>query len=202
MDATHRDVVVIGGSAGAIEALRELVGQFPGDLDAALFVVIHIAPHARSHLPAILDRLGPLPAAHAADREPIRTGRIYVAPPDRHLLLDGDRIRITRGPRENGHRPALDTLFRSAARSAGPRVIAVVLSGTLDDGTVGVAAVKRAGGTAIVQADPAFDEMPASAMRTAAVDHTVPLADMADLICTLVAEPVGASRPHLDANAR
>jgi two-component system chemotaxis response regulator CheB len=186
----HRDIVVVGGSAGAVEALTELVRGLPADLDAAVFAVVHVAPHARSALPAILNRVGALPAAAAADHEPIRPGRIYVATPDRHLLIDGDRIRVTRGPRENGHRPAVDVLFRSAARSVGPRAVGVVLSGTLDDGTVGLAAIKRAGGVGVVQGDAAFAEMPANALRGAEVDHVVALAEMAGLIVRLVGEPV------------
>jgi two-component system chemotaxis response regulator CheB len=187
---SHRDIVVIGGSAGAVEGLGKLVGDLPADLAAAVFVAIHMAPHSRSALPAILNRVGSLPAAAASDHEPIRPGRIYVATPDRHLLIDGERIRVTRGPRENGHRPAIDALFRSAAVSAGPRVIAVVLSGNLDDGTVGLAMVKRMGGVGLVQSDATYGEMPANAMRGAAVDHAVPLAEIADLVCRLVEESV------------
>jgi two-component system chemotaxis response regulator CheB len=192
----HRDIVVIGGSAGAVEAVGKLAGDLPTDLDAAVFVAVHVAPHARSQLPAILNRLGSLPAAQAADHEPIRSGRIYVATPDRHLLLDDGRIRVTRGPRENGHRPAIDALFRSAAMTAGPRVIGVVLSGNLDDGTVGLALVKEAGGVGIVQTDATFEEMPANAMRGAPVDHAVALSEIPELICRLVSEPVDTSDFH------
>src|SRR5688572_7890037 len=145
-----RDIVAIGASAGGIEALREVTRRLPADLQAAVFVVLHLPRDVRSSLPEILSRSGPLPAAHARDGEPVEKGRIYVAPPDRHLLLDDGRVRLTAGPSHNQLRPAVDPLFGSAARAHGSRVVGVVLSGALDDGTAGLASIKRRGGIAIV----------------------------------------------------
>lgn len=175
------DIIVVGASAGGVEALGELVSQLPADLPAAVFIVLHIPAYGASVLPGILSRRGPLPAAHPADGEPIRHGRIYVAPPDHHLLVEKDgTVRLTRGPHENGHRPAVDTLFRSAARAYGPRVIGVVLTGTLDDGTAGLQAVKRRGGLAVVQdpEDALFASMPRAAIEGVRVDHVAPLAEI------------------------
>src|SRR3954452_16430579 len=146
---TH-DIVVVGASAGGVEALSTLVAELPRSLRAAVFVVLHVS-RGRSVLPEILTRAGRLPAVHPADWERIEYGRIYVAPPDHHMTLEQDTIRIVHGPSENGYRPAVDPLFRSAARAYGPRVVGVVLTGALDDGTAGLAAVKEAGGTAVVQ---------------------------------------------------
>ena len=171
-----KDIVVIGASAGGIEALRELVSELPADLPAALFVVVHIQPYAVSRLPEILSRAGALPATHASNGEPIQPGHIYVAPPDRHLLVRQGRIALSRGPRENHSRPAIDPLFRSAARAYGSRVIGVVLSGALYDGSMGLLVVKTRGGMAIVQ-DPreaAVDSMPRSALRLVEADAVLP----------------------------
>jgi len=129
------DIVVIGTSAGGVETLPRVLNRLPRNLPAALFIAMHIAPSARGYLPTILNRTGKLPADHGQDGEPIQRGRIYVAPPDHHLLVEQTRMRVVRGPRENRHRPAVDPLFRSAAHAHGPRVIGVVLTGWLDDGT-------------------------------------------------------------------
>jgi two-component system chemotaxis response regulator CheB len=187
------DVVVVGFSAGGIEALVRLVRDLPDNLAAALLVVHHFPPTGVSLLPEILSRAGPLPAKHAVDGESIHCGRIYVAPPDRHLLPNNGNIRLTRGPRENGHRPAIDPLFRTAAKSYGPRVIGVLLSGTLDDGAVGLMLVKQMGGIAIVQdpTDALYPGMPSSALEQVEVDHVVPVRDMAALLERLVREPAG-----------
>ena len=188
----QHDTVVIGASAGGIEALTTLVRGLPPDLPAALFVVVHIPPYAVSRLPEILSRAGTLPATHAVDGEPIRRGHIYVAPPDRHLLVRQGRVALSRGPRENHSRPAIDPLFRSAARAYGSRVIGVVLSGALYDGSMGLLAVKTRSGMAIVQ-DPreaAVDSMPRSALRLVAADHVLPSPKIAATLAELVMAPV------------
>lgn len=186
-DARARDIVTLGASAGGIEALTTLVSNLPIELPAALFVVVHIPSEAPSVLASILDRAGPLPASCAQDRAPIELGHIYVAPPDRHLLLTPVAMRLTRGPSENRHRPAIDPLFRSAALSFGRRVVGVVLSGALNDGTAGLLAIKRAGGVAMVQ-DPttaAFPGMPSSALAYVPVDWCLPAPALAKQIVAL-----------------
>jgi two-component system, chemotaxis family, protein-glutamate methylesterase/glutaminase len=192
--ATGHDIVVIGASAGGVQALREVMDGLPPNLPAAVFVVLHVAPHGHSALPAILSRLACLPASHPVDGEEIQPGRIYVAPPDRHLEIEGSHIQLSRRASENGHRPAVDVLFRTAARSFGPRVVGVVLTGNLDDGTAGLAMIKRFGGKAVVQ-DPKeadYPSMPGSAIANVAVDHVLPLGDIAAMIRRLVYEPPAA----------
>lgn len=185
------DIIVIGFSAGGIEPLLQLVADLPSDLPAAVFVVHHFPAHSISALPSILTRTADLPVHTARDREPIVPGHIYVGRPDRHLLLMPGLIRLTRGPREHGNRPALDPLFRSAARSYGSRVIGVILSGTLDDGTVGLHAIKSVGGLAVVQApeQAAYPGMPQSALEHIEVDHVVPANEMGTLLNRLTREP-------------
>ncbi len=187
-----RDIVVVGASVGGVEALRELVGRLPADFPGSIFVVMHTAPDSPGVLAQILDRSGPLPAANASNRERIRPGRVYVAPPDMHMLLEPGRVRLTHGPKENRFRPAIDPLFRSAAQAYGPRAVGVILTGGLDDGTSGLCAVKRLGGVAVVQ-DPeeAFmPSMPLSALRQVEVDHTLPLAGMPPLLVRLASTSV------------
>ena len=178
------DIIVIGASAGGVETSRELVAGLPADLPAAVFLVIHLPQEAKSTLPEILSRSGPLPASHAADGEPIRKGHVYVAPPDHHLFLEKSVMRARRGPLHNGRRPAIDPLFRSAALHFGPRVIGVVLSGTLDDGTTGLQTIKRRGGLAVVQEPRTalFSGMPESALAAADVDHVLPAAEIGPLL--------------------
>ncbi len=186
------DIIVIGASAGGVEALTQLVKRLPPDLSAAIFIVLHVPAHATSVLPNILNRCKTLKALHPKDGAPIEHGRIYVAPPDYHLLIKRGYIKLTRGPRENGHRPAIDTLFRTAARNYGRRVVGVILSGTLDDGTAGLMAVKIRGGVAVVQ-DPdeaMFVGMPRSAIDKVDVNHILPLSDIAPLLVSLAQEPV------------
>jgi two-component system chemotaxis response regulator CheB len=190
--APHRDIIVLGASAGGVQALCEVIGDLPPNLPAAVFVTLHVAPHGRSAMPAILSRAGCLPASHPEDGEPILPGRIYVAPPDRHLAMEESQVCLSRNATENGHRPAIDVLFRSAARQYGRRVIAVVLTGNLDDGTSGLGLVKRLGGVAVVQ-DPEeadYPSMPQSAIAHVPVDHVVPLADIGPLLIDLVNEPL------------
>lgn len=185
------DIIVIGASAGGVETLAQVAQDLPADLAAAVFIVLHVPAHGVSALPSILSRRGPLPAVHPADGEPIQSGRIYIAPPDHHLLVKHGHVRVTRGPAENGHRPAVDPLFRSAARYYGPRVIGVVLSGTLDDGTAGLQAVKQRGGLAVVQ-DPdeaLFSGMPRSAVENVSVDQILPLAEIGPALARLAHTP-------------
>jgi two-component system chemotaxis response regulator CheB len=190
-------VVVIGTSAGGIEALREIAAALPADLPASLLVVIHVPARSPGFLPQILNRAGRLPAGHAENGQEIRHGRIYVAPAGFHMLLDDGRIRLAAGARENLHRPAIDALFRSAAVARGRRVIGVVLTGALDDGTAGLRAIKRCGGVAIVQ-DPAealYPSMPLSAMRNVRVDHCAALAEIPALLDRLTRETI-PDGPH------
>jgi two-component system chemotaxis response regulator CheB len=182
-------IVVVGASAGGVEALVELAASLPGDLSAAVFVVLHLPATGTSALPEILRRHGPLPAAHVRDSEPIQPGRIYVAPPDHHVLVRTGHVHLSRGPRENGHRPAIDPLFRSAAREYAARVIGVVLSGALDDGTAGLLAIKSRGGIAVVQnpEDALYPGMPGNALEHAQVDHVLAAASMGKLLTRLLA---------------
>lgn len=188
----RRDIVVVGASSGGIEALVNLVGGLPPDLPAAVLVVVHLTPASPSALPKILDCSGPLKAVRCEDGERIKPGRIYVARPDLHLLVEKERVRVVHGPKENRHRPAVDTLFRSAAVVYGPRVVGIILSGALNDGTVGLAAIKRRGGIAVVQDpdDTLFSGMPRSALEHVKVDHCLPLPNIAPLLARIVHEEV------------
>ncbi len=203
----HRDVIAVGASAGGVEALRALVGGLPAGYPGAVLVVLHVPRDAASALPTILDRSGPLPTRTGVDGEPLRYGHVYVAPNDHHLLVLDGRIRLARGPAENGHRPAIDPLFRSVARAYGPRAVGVILSGTRDDGAVGLASIAARGGTTIVQepSDAMFSWMPRAALdRVGAADHVVPAAKLGGLIAEITAmdmpPPVGRDAdPMLDA---
>lgn len=189
--AAGRDIIVVGASAGGVQALCNLMEGLPPGLPASVFVVLHIAPHGHSALPAILSRTGCLPASHPIDGERIEPGRVYVAPPDRHLAIDDGRIHLSRNASENGHRPAVDVLFRTAARAFGPRVVGVVLTGNLDDGTAGLAIIKRCGGVAVVQ-DPReadYPSMPECAIANVEVDHVLPVAEIPALLERLLREP-------------
>lgn len=199
---TH-DIIVVGASAGGVEALSRLAGELPRDLRAAVLVVLHVS-RGRSVLPEILTRSGRLRAFHPDDGETLEYGRIYVAPPDRHLVVEPGRVRVVASAAENGVRPAVDPLFRSAARAYGSRVVAVLLTGSLDDGTAGIAAVKAAGGVTIVQ-DPEealAPGMPRSAIASGFVEHVLPLRDIPVLLAALVDEQapnrrIDADHPHL-----
>jgi two-component system chemotaxis response regulator CheB len=187
----NRDVVVIGASMGGVEALRRLLAGLPADLPAALFVVLHSADHQPGLLARVLGSASVLPVATAQEGERFARGQVYVAPPDRHLIVGHDHLHVRRGPREHCSRPAIDPLFRSAAASCMTRVTGVLLTGLLDDGTSGLRAIKRCGGVALVQDpdDAAYDEMPRSAIRHVAVDHILPLGAIPAALDRLVREP-------------
>jgi two-component system, chemotaxis family, protein-glutamate methylesterase/glutaminase len=188
------DIIVIGASAGGVEALVKVVRGLPADLPAAVFVVLHIPAQSPSLLPAILSRAGRLPAVHPTDDTKIEHGCIYIARPDHHMLIEQDHICVVRGPKENRHRPAVDPTLRSAALTYGPRVIGVILTGALDDGTAGLLAVKRRGGIAVVQdpKDALYPSMPQNAIEYVDVDHIVPLSQIASLLKRLVDEKIAA----------
>jgi two-component system, chemotaxis family, protein-glutamate methylesterase/glutaminase len=178
------DTIVIGASAGGVQALTKLVADLPANLPAAVFIVLHVPANSPSLLPGILARDAKLQVDHATDDEPIQRGRVYVAPPDQHLLIEAGHVKLVHGPKENLHRPSIDALFRSAARWAGPRVIGVVLTGARDDGTAGMRAIKLRGGITIVQ-DPTeapFPSMPMSVMQEIRVDYSLPLGEIAPLL--------------------
>ena len=191
--APNRDIVVVGGSAGATAPLKAMLGGLPRDLGASVFITLHIPARSLGILTTVTSSAGPLPVLPAEDGMPIRPGHIYLAVPDRHLILTDGHMRLGRGPRENLARPAIDPLFRSAAAAYGPRVIGVVLSGLLSDGASGLEAIKRCGGLAVVQdpEDAIADEMPRSALRATRVDLTVPAARLGDVLSDLVREPAG-----------
>ena len=187
----EHDIIVIGASAGGLKALSAVLSELPADLGAAVFVVQHLAADKKSYLPKLLGDVCSLPVSSPADEETFAPGRVYVAAPDHHLLLSGDRIRVLRGPQENRFRPSIDALFRSAARAHGSRVIGIVLTGSLDDGTVGLQAIKKRGGITVVQ-DPdeaEYPSMPRTALRYVTVDHVAPIADAGALLTRLVTEP-------------
>jgi len=190
-------LIVIGSSYGGIAAVTSLVRQLPAHLPAAVLVVQHTSPQAHSVLPAILSRVTSLPVAHPTQFEPIRCGRIYVAPPDRHMLITPERrFFLARGPEENGARPAIDATLRSAALTHGAAVIAVILTGELTDGTAGALAVKDHGGIVVVQdpEDAAARSMPLSVACHVDIDHCCPLAAMGQLLATLAQAPSGPAR--------
>ena len=190
MPSRNRDIIVVGASAGGIEALKVLVGELPRDLPAAIFVVQHIPPWRKSELPEILSHAGTLPAKHPHPAEEIEKGQIYVAPPDQHLIVDEGRIGLWHGPRENRFRPAINSLFRSAAVTYRERVAGVILSGALDDGAAGLWWVKRFGGVAAVQ-DPheaMFPEMPQNALEYAAVDYVLPVLQLGAILMGIATE--------------
>jgi two-component system chemotaxis response regulator CheB len=193
------DIVVIGASSGGVEALLQIVAGLPSDLPASVFIVLHLDPGFVSKLPELLSQRGPLRATHAVHGEAIAPGRIYVAPPDNHLMLRPGYMHVVRGPKENGHRPSVDALFRTAAMVYGSRVVGVVLTGYLDCGTAGMMSVKARGGLAVVQdpRDASVSDMPQSVVTHVAVDHVASLRDIPGLIARLVAEPARAEAAHV-----
>jgi len=178
----------MGASAGGVQALQKVVSEFPADMEAGVFVVLHTLATVESLLPQVLARVSAFPAVTAEDRGLIETGKIYVTPPDRHMVFHDSAMSVVRGPKENRHRPSIDVLFRSAAMTYGPRVIGVLLSGADDDGTAGMMAIKRRGGITIVQdpAESAYPEMPGTALRTVGPDFKLPVAEIGPRIRDLV----------------
>ncbi len=186
-----KNVIVIGASAGGHEVLKHIFSGLSNGIDAAIFIVCHIASDVFGILPQVLSKLSTMPIANAVDNEPIVFNRVYVAPPDRHMIIERGCVRLIHGPKENRFRPAIDPLFRSAAYSYGPRVIGIILSGALNDGTAGLLAIKQFGGTSIVQ-DPQESEtpgMPESALRSVKVDYKVTVLEMIEVLKRLVLEP-------------
>ncbi|RZF29024.1 chemotaxis protein CheB [Paraburkholderia sp. UYCP14C] len=188
---THPDFIVIGTSSGGVDALRSLASQLPADMPASIAIVLHIGAHG-SMLPMLLNQAGPLRATHAKDGEHYAPGRIYVAPPDRHLVVDDGQLRLLHSPKENFARPAIDPLFRSAAAQMGPRAIGVILTGLLDDGAAGLEAIQTCGGTTVVQdPDDAFaSEMPRHASPFA--DHVLPLDRLGQCLVNLTGDTPSA----------
>jgi two-component system chemotaxis response regulator CheB len=188
-----REIIAIGGSAGSIQVIRQICRALPPDLPASVLVAVHVGAESQNLLAGILDGGGALPAGTAVDGEPLQETRVYVAPTDHHLVIEGRFIRLGRGPRENMARPAIDPLFRSVGISAGPRAIGVLLSGMLNDGASGLADLKRCGGVTVVQSpfDAIESEMPRTALLASDIDYRAPASDMAVLLSHLVHEEPG-----------
>lgn len=197
------DIIVIGSSAGGLPALIEIIAGLPSTFPAAVLIVQHIPPYADSNLHLILGRMGTLPVLKAVDGEIIKPGHVYVATADHHMLIEDEKLIVKKGPKENRFRPSIDALFRSAAYTYGPRVIGVVLSGALDDGTSGLWSIKRLGGMAITQLpeDALFPQMPVNAMQYVEMDYSSPASEMAALLSSLTTEPVKA-RPKITKKER
>jgi two-component system chemotaxis response regulator CheB len=198
VDPARRDRIVIGGSAGSLDTLRAIARHLPSQFPGSIFVVAHIG-QSRSTLPDLLRKAGNLSASHPQGEEPIRKGHIYVAPPDRHLLIEDGKVCLSRGPREHFTRPAIDPLFRSAASASGPRTIGVVLSGGGSDGSAGLGSIRRSGGMTVVEdpSEAAFPDMPLSAASICKPDFLVPAAEIPSLLLRLseeVAEGINASK--------
>ena len=186
-------LIVIGTSAGGVQALTSLLQGLPSNLPAAVCIVMHLSPILESQLPEILNRVSALPASHPQSNEQLKQGRVYVAPPNRHLVIEDGNMSLNTGPTENRHRPAIDPMFRSAATAFDGKTIGVVLTGTLDDGAAGLWEIKKRGGIAVVQApdDATHPDMPISAIKSVAVDHVVPIKEMGALLSQLCHLEVG-----------
>ena len=187
-----RDIIIIGASAGGIGALSQLIGSLPKTLPASIFIVQHLAPYRFSNLPEILSRAGTLNASHPKDGQNIEIGKVYVAPPNQHLLLENNKILIKKGPKENRFRPSIDALMRSAAYYYGPRVIGIVLTGMLDDGTSGIWSIKRLGGMTIVQnpQEAEFSSMPENVLEYVDVDHILPINEISNLLIKVAGQAI------------
>lgn len=194
---SNRDLVVIGGSAGAMQPLKEILRALPPDLPAAVAIVLHVPATSTGIFATVAGAATALPVSHAEDGDLVQPGHVYLAPPDRHLLLLDGRIRLGKGPRENLVRPAIDPLFRSVALSGGPRAIGVILSGKLNDGASGLAAIKACGGIALVQTpqDAEASDMPLAALEASPVDLSAPAAELASAIVRYASEAPGKARP-------
>jgi two-component system chemotaxis response regulator CheB len=192
-----RDIIAIGGSAGSGAVLKRIVGDLPGDLQASVFISNHVPTHSPGYLAEVLAAKSNLPVSQAVDLQPIEPGHVYVAAPDRHLLLINGTIRLGEGPRENMVRPSIDPMFRSAALSYGARAVGVVLTGMLNDGASGLHAIKSVGGTAIVQhpIDAEADQMPLSALESTEVDHVASAADLGRVLAEVAASDAGPAVP-------
>jgi two-component system, chemotaxis family, protein-glutamate methylesterase/glutaminase len=194
-----RDLIVVGASAGGVDALTRFCSLLPENLAAAVLIILHVTPSAKSRLPHILDRASPLPVSHAKNGDQLRPGQIIVAPPNHHLYIKDNTLYLSTGPRVNGVRPAIDILFQSAAYTSGHRVIGVILSGMLGDGANGLLSIKRAGGIALVQ-DPkeaVFSSMPEIAIQKAPVDDVLPIDQLVEKIIRLIEQPIAIEQPEL-----
>jgi len=192
------DTVVIGASAGGLQALTAIIERLPATLEACVLVVIHTTPSEDGVLPRVLERVSALPVTFANNGDALKRRHVYVARPDAHLVVTRHGLGLVHGPRENGFRPAIDPLFRTAARELGPRVIGVILSGALSDGTYGLSLVKHCGGIAIVQ-DPGeaiISSMPLSVLKDVDVDHVLRASDIAGAIERLTREDADAEGGH------
>ena len=200
----NRDVVAIGGSAGSFDALRNIIGTLLPELPAAVFVVMHLSARSRSYLPELLQKATSMLVVQASDGAPIRKGTIYVTPPDRHLVLSEDRIHLSRGPKEGLQRPSINVAFRSAAASYGSRVVGVLLSGMLDDGSAGLWEIGKRGGVTIVQ-DPdeaQFPSMPLNALNDAVVHHILTVSEIGSTLSRLVKEEVVSTMQGSESSSR
>lgn len=188
---TKRDIVVIGASAGGLTPLKTFVSSLPANFTGSVFIVLHIPPFSESRLAFILSKAGPLKAVQPKDGEEIKSGMIYVAANDHHLLIEGSKVYMKKGPKENRFRPSIDALFRSAAYVYGSRVIGIVLSGLMNDGTSGLWSIKRMGGITIIQApeDADYPQMPQNVLEYVEVDYTMPVVGMGEFVTTLVEQP-------------
>jgi two-component system, chemotaxis family, protein-glutamate methylesterase/glutaminase len=194
------EVVVVGASAGGVEALTRFVRALPSDFDTPILVVLHVPSTWPSLLPEILNRAGPLPVAHAVDGETLLGGRIYVAPPDCHLQVTGNHVELTKSARENGHRPAIDPLFRTAAAAYDGTTAGVILSGTLDDGTVGLSQIKLRHGATLVQdpEDAIYPAMPVNAIDFVDPDYILPVEGLVETLVRLTATSTGRAGKEVD----